>query len=254
MQDYLLSFSDAFDAAMDRLMLEDPFILSEDMCTLLEWQGGIRALETALRFGRQNIVTEFGTGAELLEGKEEGPPERRPLQAWGRLLELSAEARTKGIAFSRDLAEQEKQRVRLISLGLAPSVESACSIYLPQGNDYFAAGEHEKAIISFTTASIIFPAEPTFPSNCAAARMKVGTPAQYAEAVCDCTLALFEDPRNIKALYRRGTALAMIGQWKAAFVDLKYLERIAPDCQPAKEALAWATERYNAVNRLKVGK
>ncbi|GAA5995614.1 tetratricopeptide repeat protein [Rhodotorula paludigena] len=231
-QDYLLSFSDAFDAAMDRLMLEDPFILSEDMCTLLEWQGGIRALETALRFGRQNIVTEFGTGAELLEGKEEGPPERRPLQAWGRLLELSAEARTKGIAFSRDLAEQEKQR----------------------GNDYFAADEHEKAIISFTTASIIFPAEPTFPSNCAAARMKVGTPAQYAEAVCDCTLALFEDPRNIKALYRRGTALAMIGQWKAAFVDLKYLERIAPDCQPAKEALAWATERYNAVNRLKVGK
>ncbi|BGP50990.1 hypothetical protein JCM10450v2_006916 [Rhodotorula kratochvilovae] len=230
-QDYLLAFSDAFDAAMDRLMLVDPFVLAEDMCTLLEWQGGVRAFDSALRFGRQNIVDEFGTGVELLEGKEEGPVERRPLQAWGRLLELSAEARTKGIAFSRDLAEQEKQR----------------------GNDYFAAGEHEKAIVSFTTAAIIFPTEPTFPSNCAAARMKIGSPAQYAEAVCDCTLALAEDDNNIKALYRRGTALAMLGHWKAAFIDLKYLERIAPDCQPAKEALAWATERYNVV-KLKVGK
>lgn len=84
-----------------------------------------------------------------------------------------------------------------------------------QGNDYFAAGEHEKAIVSFTTASIIFPTEPTFPSNCAAARMKI---AQYAEAVCDCTLALAEDAKNIKALYRRGTALAMLGHWKSAFV------------------------------------
>lgn len=36
-----------------------------------------------------------------------------------------------------------------------------------------------------------------------------------------------------------------------ARADLKYLERIAPDCQPAKEALSWATERYNAVKRLK---
>jgi hypothetical protein len=98
---------------MDRLMLNDPFIIAEDMCTLLEWQGGVRAFETALRFGRANIVDTFGTGVELLEGKEEGPVERRPLQAWGRLLELSAEARAKGTPFSRDLAEQEKQKVRL---------------------------------------------------------------------------------------------------------------------------------------------
>ncbi|GAA5921062.1 hypothetical protein JCM3775_004074 [Rhodotorula graminis] len=228
-QDYLLAFSDAFDAAMDRLMLVDPFVLAEDMITLLEWQGGVRAFDTALRFGRENIVDEFGTGVELLEYEEPGPVEKRPLQAWGRLLELSAEARTKGIAFSRDLAEEEKQR----------------------GNDYFAAGEHEKAIVSFTTASIIFPTEALFSNNCAAARMKIGTPAQYAEAVCDTTLALAQDPDSIKALYRRGTALAMLGHWKAAFVDLKYLERIAPDCQPAKEALSWATERYNAVNRRK---
>lgn len=112
-QDYLLAFSDAFDAAMDRLMLANPYILAEDMCTLLEWQGGIRAFETALRFGKDCSVFDFGTGVELLEGKEEGAVERRPLQAWGRLLELSSEARAAGSPFNRDLADREKQRVSL---------------------------------------------------------------------------------------------------------------------------------------------
>ncbi|BGP19367.1 hypothetical protein JCM10213v2_007456 [Rhodosporidiobolus nylandii] len=227
-QDFLLSFSDAFDAAMDRLVLRDPLLLAEDVATLLEWQGGVRTFESALRLGapgRNGIIAEFGTGEGLLKGTELSLPERRPLQAWGRLLELSAEARSNGTAFSRDLAEQEKQR----------------------GNEYFASGEFEKAIVSFTTASIIYPLEPTFCSNAAAARMKLGSALQYSEAIADCTIALAQDPRNIKALYRRGMALALTGHWKAAFADLKYLELNFPDCQPAKEALAWANERYAAL-------
>ncbi|CEQ43118.1 SPOSA6832_05019 [Sporobolomyces salmonicolor] len=110
--DFLLSFSDAFDAAMDRLVLRDAFVLADDFLTLLEWQGGIRTFDTALRFGKAPIAHEWGTGLELLEGKEEGREERRPLQSWGRLLELSKEARARGTPFSRDLAEQEKQKVR----------------------------------------------------------------------------------------------------------------------------------------------
>ncbi|KWU44556.1 Proteophosphoglycan ppg4, partial [Rhodotorula sp. JG-1b] len=226
-QDYLLAFSDAFDAAMDRLMLANPYILAEDMCTLLEWQGGIRAFETALRFGKDCSVFDFGTGVELLEGKEEGAVERRPLQAWGRLLELSSEARAAGTPFNRDLADREKQR----------------------GNDYFANGEFDKSILCFTTAAIICPTEPTYMSNSAAARMKVGTIAQYAEAVSDCTLALAYDPLHHKSLYRRGVSLAMLGRWQAAFDDLKLLHKVATDPQPAREALAWAQERHAAITK-----
>ncbi|KAG0658511.1 hypothetical protein C6P46_005754 [Rhodotorula mucilaginosa] len=226
-QDYLLAFSDAFDAAMDRLMLANPYILAEDMCTLLEWQGGIRAFETALRFGKDCSVFDFGTGVELLEGKEEGAVERRPLQAWGRLLELSSEARAAGTPFNRDLADREKQR----------------------GNDYFANGEFDKSILCFTTAAIICPTEPTYMSNSAAARMKVGTIAQYAEAVSDCTLALAYDPLHHKSLYRRGVSLAMLGRWQAAFDDLKLLNKVATDPQPAREALAWAQERHAAITK-----
>ncbi|GAA5863110.1 hypothetical protein JCM3774_001424 [Rhodotorula dairenensis] len=226
-QDYLLAFSDAFDAAMDRLMLDNPYILAEDMCTLLEWQGGVRAFETALRFGKDYSVFDFGTGVELLEGKENGAVERRPLQAWGRLLELSSEARAAGTPFNRDLADKEKQR----------------------GNDYFANGEFDKSILCFTTAAIICPTEPTYMSNSAAARMKIGTVAQYAEAVCDCTLALAYDPLHNKSLYRRGVSLAMLGRWQAAFDDLKLLNKVATDPQPAREALAWAQERHAAITK-----
>ena len=91
-----------------------------------------------------------------------------------------------------------------------------------QGNDYFANGEFDKSILCFTTAAIICPTEPTYMSNSAAARMKVGTIAQYAEAVSDCTLALAYDPLHHKSLYRRGVSLAMLGRWQAAFDGMSH--------------------------------
>ncbi|GAA6014739.1 hypothetical protein JCM11491_001959 [Sporobolomyces phaffii] len=229
--DFLLAFSDAFDLATDRLVLRDgnPYIIADELITLLEWQGGVRAFDTAMRFGPHSIAHEFGSGVDLLDGSEESCVDSRPLQCWGRLLELSKEARRQGMPFSRELAEQEKQR----------------------GNDYFAAGEFQKAIVSFSTSAIIYPNESTFVCNAAAARMKLNTPAQYAEAISDCTLALYYNPSSIKALYRRGTALAMLNRWKAAFADLKHLEKVAPENEPAREASKWATERYAALVKSK---
>lgn len=36
---------------------------------------------------------------------------------------------------------------------------------------------------------------------------------RYREAISDCSMALALDPMCVKALYRRGTALAMMGRW-----------------------------------------
>jgi tetratricopeptide (TPR) repeat protein len=107
--------------------------------------------------------------------------------------------------------------VRLHSSRSAYLIQLELTLLRAQGNDFFAAGEWEKAVVSFTTASIIHPSQPTFAANSAAARMKMNTPEQYAEAVSDCTIALYSDPSHIKALYRRGVCLAMLGHWKAAF-------------------------------------
>lgn len=273
-QDYLLAFSDAFDAAMDRLMLVDPFVLAEDMCTLLEWQGGVRAFDTALRFGRQNIVDEYGTGVELLEGKEEGPPERRPLQAWGRLLELSAEARTKGIAFSRDLAEQEKQRVRCpsssrcLSFGDdSPSLDVRayagqrllCRWRARKGHRVVHDGVHHLPDGADVPEQLCRCAHEDRTVRRGRVRLHVGARrgrqehqgavqardrARHARTLevglCRCVRLLIPSI----GVARGATELT---SWRGPTADLKYLERIAPDCQPAKEALLWATQRYNAV-------
>jgi hypothetical protein len=46
----------------------------------------------------------------------------------------------------------------------------------------------------------------------------------------------------------------MLGHWKAAFADLKHLEKVAPDNEPAREALRWANERYAALVKTKKGR
>ncbi|KAK4692886.1 hypothetical protein P7C70_g9038, partial [Phenoliferia sp. Uapishka_3] len=212
--DFLISFSDAFDATIDRMVEHNPYLIAEDHITLLEWQGGVRAFDTAMRLGTAPIME--GLAGDLSERKEDNP-----LQGWGHLLELSGEARVRGMPFSKDLAEGEKKK----------------------GNAYFVDGEYQKSIVSFSAASIIHPTDPTYWTNAACSRMKIGTPIQYSEAVSDCTFALYYDRHNVKALYRRGTSLAMLGRWNDAIADLAELVRCAPDNQPAKEALAWAKKR-----------
>jgi hypothetical protein len=44
----------------------------------------------------------------------------------------------------------------------------------------------------------------------------MGTTRGYEGAVADCTVALGLEGGNVKALYRRGTALAMLNKWGAA--------------------------------------
>lgn len=100
--DYLLAFADAFDAAIDRMVEHDPYLVAEDMCTMLEWHGGVRAFDAAVRLGTDPIREEPTDGERHDEA---------PLAGWGHLLALSGEARVAGTPFSKDLAEAEKKKV-----------------------------------------------------------------------------------------------------------------------------------------------
>lgn len=101
--DFLLAFADAFDGAIDRMVELDPYLVAEDMTTMLEWHGGVRAFDAAVRLGTAPIP-------ELAPVDER--TEDAPLQGWGHLLALSGEARVAGTPFSKDLAEAEKKKVR----------------------------------------------------------------------------------------------------------------------------------------------
>jgi hypothetical protein len=103
--DFLLSFADAFDNAIDRMVDTDPYVLAEDLISLLEWQGGVRTFDMAMRLGSVTIPEV-----------EEGGEGERPLEYVGKALSMSMEARAQGINFSRDLAETSKKLVRPLPL------------------------------------------------------------------------------------------------------------------------------------------
>lgn len=123
--DFLLSFADAFDAAIDRMVEKNPYVVADDLCTMLEWQGGVRTFDAAMRLGTTPIVEDGtllvggGIGVGVGAVVEQGRREEKPLQGWGHLLELSGEARVKGTPFSKILAEGEKKKVRFLLLVLA---------------------------------------------------------------------------------------------------------------------------------------
>lgn len=135
------------------------------MITMLQWQGGIRTFDAAMRLGTTPL-------------NPEAIDTTRSLAAWGRVLELSTEARVMGgQPFSQDYATIEKQRVSLILPH--PLALQDCSIrYIFQGNVHFGAGEYLESIVAFEAASIINPTDVTFYTNAAAARIKLCTPEQ----------------------------------------------------------------------------
>lgn len=107
--DFLLSFADAFDGAIDRMVAVDPYVLAEDLFALLEWQGGVRTFDEAMRLvGSGTAVGEVGPMRGL--GTQEERSER-PLCHWGRLLDLATISRAEGKEFGEELAERDKRNV-----------------------------------------------------------------------------------------------------------------------------------------------
>ena len=100
--------------------------------------------------------------------------------------------------------------------------------------DRFKAGEHAEAVKLYTAAldkggnarwrSIVL-------SNRAMANLKVGS---YAEAEEDCTKALEGDPKNVKALLRRGAARSVSGNYLESLEDYEAALRLEPKNKDAR--------------------
>ena len=103
-----------------------------------------------------------------------------------------------------------------------------------RGNAAFKAGEHAEAVKLYTAAldkggnarwrSIVL-------SNRAMANLKVGS---YAEAEEDCTKALEGDPKNVKALLRRGAARSVSGNYLESLEDYEAALRLEPKNKDAR--------------------
>ncbi|XP_072145937.1 uncharacterized protein [Dermacentor andersoni] len=71
----------------------------------------------------------------------------------------------------------------------------------------------------------------------------------YDHAVENCTLALEIDPNNVKALYRRGTALIQLQEYERAKCDLEQAKHLDPKNTAVDTQLEIVKERTCKLNR-----
>eukprot|EP00285_Hemiselmis_virescens_P007084 CAMPEP_0173392780 /NCGR_PEP_ID=MMETSP1356-20130122/21172_1 /TAXON_ID=77927 ORGANISM="Hemiselmis virescens, Strain PCC157" /NCGR_SAMPLE_ID=MMETSP1356 /ASSEMBLY_ACC=CAM_ASM_000847 /LENGTH=352 /DNA_ID=CAMNT_0014350683 /DNA_START=9 /DNA_END=1067 /DNA_ORIENTATION=+ len=115
------------------------------------------------------------------------------------------------------------------------------------GNDYFKAGDFEKAIRKYTKA-LKFIEQGGFGGedkvqlatvscnlNAAMCYLKV---SKFTECKDACTKALEIDPKNAKAYFRRGSAYLSLNEADKAEEDLKKAQEITPDDAAVKKELA----------------
>lgn len=95
------------------MIARDPYILAEDLLAVMEWQGGVRMFDEAMRLcggtgGRGSLETQVGGMRDLGAVEERAS---RALVHWGRLLDVATVARANGQEWSSELAEREKRNV-----------------------------------------------------------------------------------------------------------------------------------------------
>merc|ERR1719174_220523 len=89
---------------------------------------------------------------------------------------------------------------------------------------------------AITMASVLY-------SNRALAHLKR---AEHRHAVDDCDKALALEPGAVKALFRRGTALAKMKRWEHAKADLAQVVEKSPEDQKARGELDYVTRMFTA--------
>lgn len=73
--------------------------------------------------------------------------------------------------------------------------------------------------------------------------------AQYNDAIRECDLVLKYDPKNVKALYRRGCGRASFGLINGAKEDLEAVLVIDPENKAAKSELAKVKKQIDIEDR-----
>ncbi|KAK4057350.1 hypothetical protein OIO90_001416 [Microbotryomycetes sp. JL221] len=226
LNDYLFSIEDAFNVIMDDMMLKNPYSIADDIVACLEWLGGIRLFDVAMRLCVMTI--DLNNHNDTTTSLEPGHlndevllPVDGPLACWERMVDLSVQVRSKGDKVDKLLAESEKQR----------------------GNEHFAARRYKQAILSFSTASMIDPSDAVYWTNSAAARVKLVDDGHMSQTISDCTIALELDSSNLKALYRRAVGLNHLEMFEEAIKDLTRLVRMSPNNEAAKELLQQTKSR-----------
>ncbi|KAI8821101.1 uncharacterized protein EV422DRAFT_567428 [Fimicolochytrium jonesii] len=103
-----------------------------------------------------------------------------------------------------------------------------------KGNAWFKKGQYEKAISCYTKSMRLDPSSPIMPVNRAMAYLKLN---RFAEAEADCSQGLNSDPKNVKALWRRGIARRELKKLNLAKQDLESALVLEPTNKSVKDEM-----------------
>ncbi|KAJ3299348.1 RNA polymerase II-associated protein 3 [Borealophlyctis nickersoniae] len=103
-----------------------------------------------------------------------------------------------------------------------------------KGNAFFRKGDYKRAAACYGKSMKFDPTNAVLPVNRAMAHLKL---FNYVEAESDCTTGLALDPKNVKALWRRGIARRELGKLDEAKGDLELAGVLEPANKSMKEDL-----------------
>lgn len=128
---------------------------------------------------------------------------------------------------------------------------SAAQAIKEEGNKYFKEARYDLAIQSYTRAlteaeaaeekSVIF-------TNRATCHAQLH---QFSEVVTDCTSALRQNPKNVKAYLRRGLAYEALEKWELGIEDMKKVLELEPGTLQASQTLQRLTRNKEAAAKWK---
>jgi stress-induced-phosphoprotein 1 len=125
-----------------------------------------------------------------------------------------------------------------------------------EGNAFFKKSAFEEAIAKYTEAINLMPHEygkelnpiaVACYNNRAACYQQLGF---YKKVTEDCSMVIEAEPKNVKALLRRGLALEALEKYRSALSDIRDVLAIDPTVEMANKA---QHRLGQAVRRLKAG-
>lgn len=145
-------------------------------------------------------------------------------------LNKAAEMEPDTLAYANAAADAKKRMYATLSKAEITKME---------GNDFFKAGEFDKAIAKYTLAISQVDTSDKEKSDAIIADLYANRAMAHQQrwnsdqVVADCTSALKYNPNHIKALVRRAQAYEALEKYQESLNDFEQAVKLAPDMQVA---------------------
>eukprot|EP00756_Hemistasia_phaeocysticola_P066567 Hpha_TRINITY_DN9327_c0_g1::TRINITY_DN9327_c0_g1_i1::g.25871::m.25871 len=192
----------------------------KDEADLKKWMGRAEDVNKAVRY----LLSGEGGDEVLEDGEDEKPP--TPVKAVDRRVRYSAnydrfddDKFIASLEAAVDDAPKPKPRPKTVKKLTELLMVEEADRYKERGNAAYKKGELKEAVEQYSSGLTLIGGESVpMHNNRAAAYIKL---EQWPEALEDCNYVLQHEPRNVKALHRRGNALLHLRRATEACEDLR---------------------------------